>query len=353
MQIYTIYDTIISIMVSTIEKLDAATGNETSPSDGSDYEPEFRYRLLRGHRRTNGTFKDDETLRAEYVHLTDELIYKMTGGEVEFRSLSGDVVKDARPDYVIWLDKSARPVAWLTKELWPQLASDSDGSIPEMPEFRFVNIDREQWAPTLDPLHTGFMDYSAVPQNITRSLRSIFIRPELKRDGITDAIDDTPSELDGKNVLIIDEVRASGRTLEMAKAFFKRAFPSSYVSGAHWMSRTVSNTDGSGNADLPVWYKSDTPYGRGVGNRDTDKSLRSPSLGQRLGAWFLSTALDGGDEDSITLREEMKHLSDDVSEGEILVIPSFDRPDYFDRAERLNNTTRQEFEQKKKSLGDF
>jgi hypothetical protein len=40
----------------------------------------FEYELLKGHFRTDGSFKNDDQLRSEYVNLTDGLINKMTEG---------------------------------------------------------------------------------------------------------------------------------------------------------------------------------------------------------------------------------------------------------------------------------
>src|SRR5690606_2842337 len=94
----------------------------------------FEYQLLRGHFRTDGSFKNDDQLRSEYVSLTDSLVYKMTEGvTVEDPQTKERVVR--KPDVVVWLDKSARPVSWLTKELWDTLAVDENGHVPKMPEF--------------------------------------------------------------------------------------------------------------------------------------------------------------------------------------------------------------------------
>lgn len=319
----------------------------------------FEYELLRGHYRTNNTFKNDEQLRSEYVHLTDELVRQMTEGVSVYDKETGEY-RSEKPDVVVWLDKSARPVSWLTKELWPTLAADADGNVPDMPEFRFINIDREQWVNTIDPDGTGFMNVDLVSPSVVRSLRSVFISPELKEDGLKPELDSTPTELDGKTVLIVDEVRASGRTLDVASKFFQRAFPGAKFATTHWMASIAQLRDprgfavAQGNADLPVWYKEHDISGRGVGNRDERRSSQSHSRTQRLGAWFLSTRLMDNDPESRQLRKELKQLAKDVLEKKVLVVPSKERDieDAVERIERLNGMTFEEFKAAKRHLDE-
>lgn len=319
----------------------------------------FEYELLQGHFRTDGSFKGDEQLRSEYVQLTDELIHKMTDGVDVQNAETGEVEKHI-PDYVVWLDKSARPVSWLTKELWPTLAVRPNGELPDMPSFRFANIDREQWVNTVDPEGIGHMDADRVDKSIIRSLRSVFVAPRDKQAGLTETIDEAPAELDDKTVLIVDEVRASGRTLDMAMKMFERAFPNTKFAKTHWMSGQVQLRDprgrmiGQGNADLPVWYKEHDVKGRGVGNRNEKSSESSNSRTQRLGRWFLSTRLAEQDDASLRLRKELKQLGKDVMNHEVLVVPSLDRDmdDFEERAKRLNNISFDEFIKAKRQLAD-
>lgn len=333
---------------------------------------ERAYSLLVGHNRTNGTYKTTEQLHAEYVELTDELVRQITDGVSVKDSITGEWAKRT-PDYVVWLDKSARPVEWLTRDLWDTLAVDLEtGDIPMMPKSRFVNIDREQWVNTVDPLGIGRMDIDLVDISIVRSLRSIFIEPKYKQH-IDESIDSSPSELDGKTILIVDEVKSTGRTLDIAQKFFERAFPTSVVATAHWMKGVVTLGDrrsgqAQGNADLPVWYKEHTEFGRGVGNRYEDHSRMSRSRTQRLGGWFLSTALpkikieqdvpgigtvikEVIDPASVQLRKELHWLADDVREGGMLVVPSVQRDDYEKRVKAYNHgMTLTEFVNKRKAL---
>lgn len=295
---------------------------------------DFEYSLLVGHERTNGTYKTDEQLRMEYIELTDKLVYSMTHG-VEVTDRETGETRLEKPDVVVWLDKSARPLAWLTKELWGTLARDIEtGEVPEAPDFKFVNIDREQWVNTVDPNGVGRIDMKQVDKGIIRSLRSIFISPTAKRDGLTEAIDSAPAELDGKTVLVVDEVRSTGRTARIAKDFFEEAFPTARVATAHWMAGMATRGQAIGNSDLPVWYKKDDIYGRGVGNRMANVSQRSSNTTQRLGAWFLSTRLPGGDPKAKQLRKEFEHLAADP---DVPVVPTHTRPDFKERLAAFNH----------------
>lgn len=301
--------------------------------------PDFEYQLLVGHTRTDGTFKTTEQLQTEYIRLTDEIIRKVTDGVEVVDKETGE--RGLRPvDYIVWLDKSARPVMWLTHELWPYLAADSEGNIPPEPQHRFVNIDRNQWTSKIDPEGRGISDVNNIDQSIIRSLRSIFVaNPRDREEGLTEAIDSVSTQFDNKTVLIVDEVLSSGRTLDYAIKFFERAFPEANVAGTHWMGKLATKGQAVGNADLPVWYSDKTPLGRGVGDRHPDASLNSKNRTQQLGAYFLSTALTGPDPLSTQLRREMHQLAEDAQAGKVFIEPSIYRTedDYDERALRFNH----------------
>ncbi len=300
---------------------------------------ESGYRLLTGHHRTDGSFKTTEQLHTEYIRLTDNLVHLMTDGVEAVDATTGEHSIE-QVDAVIWLDKSARPLAWLTKDLWPLLATDADGKVPEMPEFKFVNIDRNQWTSSINPEGQGMSNVSKIDESIIRSLRSVFLsNPSDRRDGLVESIDDAPTQFDGKTVLIVDEVLSTGRTLDYATKFFSRAFPEAKIASTHWMGGLVGKGRAVGNADIPVWYNSKSPYGRGVGERNVPVSLASANTTQRMGAWFLSAALRTPDPLSKELRSEMKHLAEDAKEGKVFIEPSRKREDddFEERALRLNH----------------
>lgn len=310
----------------------------------------FQYELLTGHHRTDGSYKTDDQLRSEYIRRTDELIQRITEG-VRVNNPETGEWEVRSPDVVVYLDKSARPVSWLVKELWPKLAGEPNEPVPPMPKTRFVNIDREQWVNTVDPQGLGNMDIDLVDQSIIRSLRSIFMTPTHKKGRLGEHIDDAPTELDDKTVLIVDEVFSSGRTLTIAEQFFKRAFPKAAIAGAYWMSGIVQKGMAVGNADLPVWYKEKDPSGRGIDNRDERKSQRSSSMTQRLGSWFLSTTFEHPDPSSNQLRNEINLLAHDPN---VLITPSPTRSveDTIQRATTLNGLTLEEYLERKRKLNE-
>ncbi len=311
---------------------------------GTMQEDGFKYTLLTGHNRTDGSFKTTDQLQMEYLHLTDELIRKITEG-VEVINPDTTEREIRKPDTVIFLDKSARPVSWLMREMWDTYAADATGSIPEMPKIRYLNIDREQWVNSVDPNGNGMMDIEKVDDSVIRSLRSIFMSQVQKERGLTEELDTEPTSLDGKTVLVIDEVQSSGRTLDIATKILKRAFPSTGVAGEYWMgglAAKVSPKTGGvsiGNADLPVWYRDDSEYGRGVANRLRDPSdSQSKNLTQKLGRWFLSTRFPEVDQSSLKLRKEMAQLA---HSPDVPFRPSVNREleDYEERLARLNGVS--------------
>ena len=326
------------------EALVAPVNHEDAPL--SD---EQEYRLLVGHRRTDGSFKSTETLQTEYLTLTDNIVYQCTDGvDVEDRATGEQV--HAKPDYVIFLDKSARPVAWLFNEAWPVLAQNEDGSVPEPPQTKFLNIDRLHWINTVDPEGKGLVEASRVDPSVIRSLRSIFLKPTLpmihhkKKQGLTPELDDVPTIFDPvidpetkerkeQTILVVDEVRSTGRTLQIACDMLARAFPETRIAGTHWMSGTAIIGQAVGNADLPVWYHKDKVYGRGVGDRNPALSSASKSVTQRLGGLFLSTILPHPektphpDEEGRQIRRELHQLVRDLQARRVRFVPSVRRPD--------------------------
>lgn len=272
-------------------------------------------------------------LRYKYVKFTEGLIARAIAEE---------------SDALVFLDKSARPVAWLMKALWPTLGFsgfDEQGKpIPAaMPAIKFANIDREQWAVamgrsegrdgkgiTLEGVHPDTID----------SLTGLFATRNMSEHEYVSEEDTTL--FDHKNVLIIDEVMTSGDTLTMATKLFERAFPdANSIRGTYWMTpekKYDTKSGGTRNADLPIWYNRHSPYGRLVANRDDYKSGQSVSMRQRRGAQFLSTRFDDSDTLGLQLRREMQQLGRDVTEGRMPVTPnSKNRPDDDEFVEKFMN----------------
>lgn len=286
---------------------------DTTPEDDVSH-----YTVLREHRRTDGSFKSLDELEMEYVELTDKLIFAMTNG-VEVNRNGEHTL--ALPTKVIFLDKSARPLAWLVNDLWDKLAAEPDSDeVPHKPDFKFLNIDREQWLNRAEVLGVAKGELNidpiidTIPSDKLEGLRSIF---NFNHDGSFD----TENELDNEVILVIDEVKSTGATLNVAKKILERAFPTSIIAGEHWMTSQHRTLGAVGNADIPLWYKNDkenpaNEVGRGVGNRETNRAL----LDEDPARYFLSKRFPKPDQLALRLREDFKRLADRLG-NEVPYIP--------------------------------
>lgn len=254
---------------------------------------------------------DTPEVREEYVRYTERLIAAVIANK------SSDL---------IFLDKSARPVAWLTKSLWPHLGIDNEANHVPMPNMYFANIDREQWGPIMgrtgDKL--GGIDVSKVRPEIIEDLRATYTRHPLDID---EPVGTHPTLFDESNVTIVDEVMASGDTLQMAERLFSRAFPEAKFSTAYWMPPVTKalRKGGRVNIDLPIWYKDHDPTGRLVADRSIKASEVSASKRQRRGMSFLSTLFTTPDQSGRQLKREMQMVANDVERGTIPVTPGGER----------------------------
>lgn len=276
------------------------------------HEHQPKYNILKAHRKTDNSEKSLPELEMEYVQLTDKLIHGMTHG-IDFRTPEHTTVHD-KPSVVIFFDKSARPVSWLTRELWDTLAPEPGSDvIPEQPDFKFLNIDRKRLCKQLDPNNCGKFDASYVSEAQIIGLRSIF-NPD--HDGSYDA----PNALDNQAIMLVDEMLASGATMEMATAILQRAFPTSLVQGTYWMEKKARINGVEGNADAPIWYSSETETGRGVGDALPNQLITDPAQ------LFLSRRFPAPDEKSLLLRQDFKKLARSVGQG-VLYLPHNVRDD--------------------------
>lgn len=282
-----------------------------------------KYEILKGHRRTDGTEKSVEELEMEYVRLTDKLIHSMTHG-INFHTPDREVIVE-KPTVVIFLDKSARPVSWLTRELWDTLAPEpGSDEIPKQPDFKFLNIDRKRLRRNLDPNGSGRFDANYFNEEQIIGLRSIF---NADHDGSFD----TPNPLDDQYIMIVDEVTATGATMEMARSLVQRAFPNSLVQGEYWMEGITTRNGATGNADLPIWFNDQIETGRGVGDALPDDAITDPAQ------LFLSRRFPVADEKSLMLRNDFKVLAKSVGD-DVLYLPHNNRDEESqdDRAKHHN-----------------
>lgn len=316
---------------------------------------------------------------SEYVSLTDGLIGKLDGS-IPLKNVKalhdgkeeeGDLEP---PDGVIYLDKSARPVAWMVRNLWPQLADKRDGETVKKPHTFFLNIDKQDWLRRMgvskkyieDP-PIEMIDYSKIdPEHISR-IRALFSTVPIEEADIDKAWE-YPTYFDGKHIMVVDEVASSGATLNIAKNLLSRAFPTATISGQYWakpnkvfLNGGVPDSEGRMQFQMdwvPPWYSATSDLGRGVGDRDPKWAEISESMGQkpseitRIGRHVLSTPTRNPktneflrDTKAERLESEIHNLAGDLRDKKVLYRPSQDRLDgsdtasyksFIDRVERIN-----------------
>lgn len=290
----------------------------------------------------------DKTL-STYLTNTAELIATIDGSSIAYEK-NPNLEK---PDHIIYLDKSARPVSWLVNTFWSDLSEE------KLPGHSYLNIDRIPWfhRSNLDVLPGGYVrlpDGSkrvATPQDFhiedISPIDLARIRALYLPGGITtedpEAIMQTPSSLDGKNLLVVDEVARSGSTMAIATQLLQAAFPEARsVNGAYfWQSSSKIVGDERQMLSVPVWYNSQHPDGRGIGDVDIEffdkryeESPNDKTRAQKFGSIVLSSFRDLNAEPAQLSRElvrEIKQMHSDFEAGHILFRPplnyDYDRQD--------------------------
>lgn len=311
--------------------------------------PEENYQILHGDvqavRERSGVWDTDYVL-SKYVSCTDAIVGALDGSIAERDLIDPDNPErsEQKPDTVIWLDKSARPVSWLTDAFWEQFAHPDE----KMPDFEYLNIDRVDWfkkqgyrpdeaASRLTPQD---FDIDKVPEEDIARIRAIFTIGEIDENNWQKHVWELPTRLDGKNILIVDEVKNKGGTLYIAQQLLKRAFPDATVSGQYfWQSGRYAlggNPDEMQMESAPVWYDSKDTYGRGVGDishRYYNNLPDSPENFKKKLGWIalsaphfnLETFEELEDVKAKRLLQDIAYATYDYASGNILRAPSPDR----------------------------
>ena len=326
---------------------------------------------------------DGERMLEEYVKNTDYIIGRLDGslpaegsvlsvdkekliaeGTVEFAKTSATEVEGLKkPDAVLWLDKSARPVSWMVKELWSQLVTkEPNGSIPGRPKDLFLNIDRLPWL-RRSGLKDNEIDADSTYQfqinkigsdnnSVKKQLgniRGLFVQTKRKDENGTE-IRLTPENFEDEvwnmpligsddsadkpfHLLVVDEVKSSGATLNIAQQLLSAALPEITVTTAHWGTGKSAKTTKSSKGWVPVWYDADTEAGRGVGDvNETWYENSDLNWRHKLGAAVLSTTYRDRktgerkkDAKTDMLRSDIKKLSKALLAKEVLYRPASQR----------------------------
>ncbi|HVX24580.1 MAG TPA: hypothetical protein VG992_04560 [Candidatus Saccharimonadales bacterium] len=223
-----------------MESLDIApapTPEDLAPKDLSADDP-FDYKIMapqRGHTYVENTPEYQE----KYIYMLSQLVDDAMGDP------------ETRADTLVFLDKSARPLAWMMRTFWDEIApQERDQETGElrvipMPKMRFATVDRLEWRK--DP-KKEFIDGGAkeITQANLDGLRAIFSR-------------DDQHGLDHDKIYVIDEQSESGDTLDIAKQLFTQAFPDATVRGRSFIQHPYVDNPKTGERtykiqEIPPWY---------------------------------------------------------------------------------------------------
>lgn len=199
---------------------------------------EFEYQVLVPH-ADKSRMATPEALQENYLKRLSDLIEDAVGDP------------ETRVDTIVFLDKSARPLAWMMRTFWddmaPQETDPDTGRVQTvaMPDMKFANIDRLTWRAHPDKEMREGGAREATEEDIA-GLRHIFSRTDEK-------------SLVGKKILVVDEQAESGDTLKIAEELFSKAFPESNVRGKPWIKHPSIDDPVTGEKiykieEIPAWY---------------------------------------------------------------------------------------------------
>lgn len=310
---------------------------------------EANYNKLKGSEqavRERTRVWDTDYVLAEYASATDAMIGALDGSIAE-RAIKDPVNPERSteaPDVAIFLDKSARPVSWLVDALWDQFAGEDSVK----PDYDFLNIDRVTWfrrqgyslSESESSLGPSDFDIDKVSDEDIARIRAIFVEGDLDRDNWQDDVWNLGTRLDGKNVLVVDEVKNKGGTLSIATQLLHRAIPEATFSGTYfWKSGRYALGNSVDNMQMesaPVWYSRESVWGRGIGDLSKAYYEQLPdtpeNFKRQLGWLALSaphhdprTFEEVEDIEATRLLQDIAYLSYALADGKVLAMPSNER----------------------------
>lgn len=324
------------------------------------------YEILRGDKQPVfnklGVW-DSNFVRQRILEDGDRLVAVMDGTVPEREIYIGEDYNTAErneerpsPDVVIALDKSGRPLKDIADAFWE--ANAKEGA--KKPEFEFLNIDRIDWLAKMgvsqrdaETSEKKIVDIDEIPMEDIARIRALFVEGDLTEENWQEEVWNLPTKLDGKELLILDEVKNSGATLEIAAKLIKRAIPEAEVSGDYfWQDKTHKVIGGETQwATAPIWYKHDSAWGRGVGDINPkyyddqyEKEQSQENLKRKIGSIVLSAPHYDfekqevlPDYDYMSLQQDLAYLTYENNNW----FPSPDREDdsWDDRLEELSERT--------------
>jgi hypothetical protein len=185
-------------------------------------------------------------------------------------------------------------------------------------------------------------DINQVAEEDIAAIRAYFTKGTLHEDSWQDEVWQLPTRLDGKNVLVVDEVKNRGGTLAIATQLIKQAIPEAIISGDYFWNPGRYSISGisSEPRDLqmesaPVWYDKNNTLGRGIGEISLrywrqlyDKDPTDANLRRLIASHVLSAPLH----DPVTfeptddplakkLQQDIAYLTYGVADGKVRHIP--------------------------------
>ncbi|MDE7036845.1 MAG: phosphoribosyltransferase domain-containing protein [Lachnospiraceae bacterium] len=306
----------------------------------------------------------------ERININENLIHYVQDTALLISEIDASLSEDKKAvDHVVYLDKSARPVSWLVNMFWTEFAvKDAQGKPVRRPAHTYVNIDRSPWFRKVGinvsddgrqkengelATYNDFVNHAGnLTQRHLAEVRALFIEGGIEDEDVG-RIMESPTILDGKRVLIVDEVSRTGSTLNIAVHIFKLAFPEAEEirSVYFWHPAEPPLKAGHENVltSLPVWYDPNTLTGRGIGGTDEkyyrqryEFCLEMSSVNQNIdikklrtqafSASVFSAPLLKEDGSVLNLKEEkktrelcrdLKKLVADYRKGEIFFVPPY------------------------------
>ena len=258
----------------------------------------------------------------------------------------GEGIGIPKPDHVIYLDKSARPVNWLVKEFWHDFTNE------KMPDYSFLAIDRKDWfryagvelddrqyidGPNGEKELATASDFhiEKIPREMLAKIRALYIDGGIENEDVEEIMS-TPTVLNGQDVMVIDEVSRSGSTLGIAEKLIRAAIPEvkSVTGFTFWKPGseplTRRNSEERQLLSVPAWYPSDDTYvyGRGVLDPDEDfyrnqfeENPTNLNRAKKFGAIAIGKILDFDEEPEHPSRELMNEIHlmhEEYQKGHIL-----------------------------------
>ena len=237
--------------------------------------------------QTHKLLRDGKVVN-ETINVNENIIHYVKDTALLISAIDGRLNSGVPYDHVIYLDKSARPVSWLINLFWDDFAQKDQNGIPvKRPKHTYINIDRSPWFRNVGinvdddgrqkdngdlATYSDFVDHVRnLSQKHLAEIRALYIAGGIEEESV-DWVMSQPTFLDGKRVLIVDEVSRTGSTLDIAKHLFRLAIPeTAAIDGTYfWRPTEPLLKMGEENVltSLPVWYDPATLTGLGIGSTD-------------------------------------------------------------------------------------